>query len=491
MVNKVYKITSEKTVKQGSKHNQVLMSIFVCLPILTYGTAMGWISPNKKLLMGKDSPSNPPLTEDDISWMASIMFIFAPIAVFMYGTAADRFGRKRALLCASIPISIGWAIKLISARPVALIAARALIGFGSGGGFVVCPLYVKEISEDSIRGMTGTFVIFSQTVGNLLIFVLGDLLPFHTVLWILLAVPLVHFCVLLKLPETPSYLIKCGKNEETAKVLGWLRSLPPTDKTITEEIDRLNIEQTKCEPKFSPRLLFSDKTALKAFWVALIVNLTREFCGCIAVLVYASHIFTEAGKDQNSSISLSPNKQSIVLAAVQIFGSFLACQLVDRAGRKPLLALTSALAGFSLCVLGAWFYLQSVGTALAGWLPIAALCTCIFADALGLQPLPFVIMTEMFGFQLRGTVATLIMAISLGTDFALLKLFAPLNSWIGYHYTFWGFSFICLSNVFYLIFCVPETKMRSLEDIYADLEGRSKTNDKKVVNDTIVESQHV
>lgn len=57
---------------------------------------------------------------------------------------------------------LGWAVKLMSAHPIALIGARALIGFGSGGGFVVCPLYVKEISEDSIRGMTGTFVIFSQ-----------------------------------------------------------------------------------------------------------------------------------------------------------------------------------------------------------------------------------------------------------------------------------------------------------------------------------------
>lgn len=52
-----------------------------------------------------------------------------------------------------------------------------------------------------------------QTVGNLVVFVLGDLLPFNTVLWILLAIPLVHFCILLRLPETPSYLVKCGRNE--------------------------------------------------------------------------------------------------------------------------------------------------------------------------------------------------------------------------------------------------------------------------------------
>ncbi|XP_075985759.1 facilitated trehalose transporter Tret1-like [Anticarsia gemmatalis] len=487
MVNKVYKISSPKEEKIGSKHNQILMSIVVCMPILAYGTAMGWISPNKAPLMSENPPSDKRLTEEDVSWMASIMFIFAPIAVFVFGVAADKFGRKNALLFASVPISLGWAVKLICSHPIALIGARALIGFGSGGGFVVCPLYVKEISEDSIRGMTGTFVIFSQTAGNLFVFILGDLLPFNTVLWILLAIPLIHFCILLRLPETPSYLIKCGRNEETAKVLAWLRSVPVDDKSISEEVDRLIIEQTTCEPKFSPKLLFADKTAVKAFWVALIVNLTREFCGCIAVLVYASHIFAEAGKGGNSGISLSPNKQSILLAAVQIIGSFLACQLVDRTGRKPLLIITSAVAGFSMCLLGVWFYLQSIEVFMPGWVPIVALCVCIFADASGLQPLPYVIMTEMFNFQLRGTVATLIMAISLGTDFALLKVFSPLNAIIGYHSTFWVFSFICLANVFYLIFWVPETKMRNLEDIYADLEGKKR----KKKNDEVVETNHV
>lgn len=78
----------------------------VCLPIFAYGTAMGWISPNKAILMSEDSPSGSPLSEEDVSWMASIMFIFAPIAVFVFGMAADKFGRKNALLFASVPISV-------------------------------------------------------------------------------------------------------------------------------------------------------------------------------------------------------------------------------------------------------------------------------------------------------------------------------------------------------------------------------------------------
>ncbi|CAB3246541.1 unnamed protein product [Arctia plantaginis] len=487
MVYGVYKVSPGKEKKMGSKHNQILMSIIVCVPIFIYGTATGWISPNKALLMSNDSPSGSPISEEEVSWMASVIFILAPVSVFIYGVATDKFGRKKTLLCVAVPMTLGWAIKLISAHPIALIGARALIGFGMGGGFVVCPLYVKEISEDSIRGMTGTFVVFSQTLGNLLVFILGDLLSYHTVLWILLAIPVIHFCIILGMPETPSYLIKRGKNEEAAKVLGMLRSLPANDNSIAEEVDRLMIEQNTSEPKFSPKMLFADKTAVKAFWVTLIVNMAREFCGCISVLVYASHIFAEAGKDPNTSITLSPNKQSILLAVVQVLGPLLASQLVDRAGRKPLLAVTSVIAGFSMCLLGVWFYLQSIQVFLPGWVPIVAMCVSIFADGLGLQPLPYVIMTEMFSFKLRGTVATLIMAISLATDFALLKLFAPLNSWLGYHVTFWMFSGVCLINVFYIIFYVPETKMRTLEDIYADLEGRKR--EKKEVK--IVETNYL
>lgn len=67
---------------------------------------MGWISPNKELLMGDNSPSKTPLSEEDVSWLASIMFITAPIAVFLYGVAADKFGRKKALLCVSVPIAV-------------------------------------------------------------------------------------------------------------------------------------------------------------------------------------------------------------------------------------------------------------------------------------------------------------------------------------------------------------------------------------------------
>lgn len=83
----------------------------VCVPIFIYGTATGWISPHKALLMSNDSPSGSPISEEEVSWMASIIFILAPIAVFIYGVATDKFGRKKTLLCVAIPMTVR---KLIS-----------------------------------------------------------------------------------------------------------------------------------------------------------------------------------------------------------------------------------------------------------------------------------------------------------------------------------------------------------------------------------------
>ena len=40
--------------------------------------------------------------------------------------------------------------------PSTLIAARVIAGLAAGGCFVVVPVYVKEISEDTLRGALGS-----------------------------------------------------------------------------------------------------------------------------------------------------------------------------------------------------------------------------------------------------------------------------------------------------------------------------------------------
>ncbi|XP_026320065.1 facilitated trehalose transporter Tret1-like, partial [Hyposmocoma kahamanoa] len=177
------------------------------LPAFSYGAGVGWMSPMSSLLMSENSPAKAPVHEEVISWMASAPYFLGTPAVFLFGFIVDNLGRKKALLFTSFCMSVCWGLKLFSTETWALITARAILGFGVAGCYVVTPLYIKEISEDSIRGTLGTLVVLSQNLGNLCVYVMGEYMSYYAVLWICLSVPLVHMLVFSTMPETPSYLL--------------------------------------------------------------------------------------------------------------------------------------------------------------------------------------------------------------------------------------------------------------------------------------------
>ena len=92
-----------------------------------------------------------------------------------------------------------------------MIIARLFSGLAAGGCFNVAPIYVKEISQDDIRGILGTFTQLLQTTGILVMYILGAYLDYYTVIMIVMGVPILVALLLLKAPESPAYLVKRGK----------------------------------------------------------------------------------------------------------------------------------------------------------------------------------------------------------------------------------------------------------------------------------------
>ncbi|CAG5055143.1 unnamed protein product [Parnassius apollo] len=466
------KYTVKKYCSEGSKFNQILMVALMVLPVFSYGTAVGWLSPMGPKLMSENTPAAKPVHPDVISWMASVPYLVGTPAVFLFGFIVDNFGRKKALMLTSLSMVVCWSLKIYSTETWALILARAIVGFGVSGSYVVTPLYIKEVSEDSIRGTLGSLVVLSQNLGNLLVYIAGEYLCYNTTLWMCLSVPLLHLLIFVIMPETPSYLLKSGKVEEARAALAWLRCRQRSDTAVDNELQALLLEmEQKNSARFFEvlKILVSDRSTFRAFRITLTITLARELCGCLAVLHFASLIFTQA----SSSWVLTANQQATMLGVVQLIGSFTASSLVERIGRKPLLGATCLVSGMSLGALSAWFWLRGAGAALP-LVPVAALCLCIYCDAAGLQPVSFVIMTEMFCFQLRGTVTSIVIAFACALVSIELRVFQPLAASIGLHFVFGIFATVCLLSTVYIAFCVPETKMRTTEEIYAELGGKSK-----------------
>ncbi|XP_047989536.1 facilitated trehalose transporter Tret1-like isoform X2 [Leguminivora glycinivorella] len=443
----------------------------VNLPVFVYGASIGWISPMTLLLQSKDSPTGRPLTDTEISWIAALPYLMSIPANYLMAFMGDCIGRKLTLIFMSIMGGVCWIIKLSSLSMWAFILARAAIGVSCAGAYVTCPLYTKEISQDTIRGFLGTLVILFHTSGNLFLYIIGDILSYNTVLWVCLSLPTIHLALFLMMPESPSYLMRTGKEEEAKRVLGWLRCRSADDVFVRRELQVIKDEQTKDESSsnFILKAVLSDKILFRAFRIAVVVSLAREVCGSVPVLNFAGDIFSMAA---GSGLVLTPNQQAMALGAVQVAGSALASIIVEKAGRKPLLFSTSLVSGLSMGGLATFFLVRSLGISAPSWLPIFTLCLCIFCDAAGLQPVSVILTSEIFSFKYRGTVMATTMSMTSLSDFFQMLFFKPLATTVGAHVAFYFFSLVCLLAALYVILVVPETKTRSLSEIYLDLRTK-------------------
>ncbi|XP_045540517.1 facilitated trehalose transporter Tret1 isoform X2 [Papilio machaon] len=412
---------------EGNQINQIICAIFINIPAISYGTTIGWMSPNTLLLQSKDSPTEVPLTDIEISWMASLPYLLCVPANYLVAYIGDRYGRKLSIIFMS----------------------------------TMCAL-----------------ALFFTT-GSLFAYIIGDIFSYRTVLWICLSLPLFHLITFTLMPESPSYLVKIGKEEEAAKALSWLRRRGKNHYTIQNELESIKKEQKNDidGDKFLLKAILKDKILFKAFQIALMAALAREVCGAVPVLNFAGGIFSMAS--EGTGLILSPNQQAMMLGVVQLTGSLLASSVVEKVGRKVLMAGTCLISGLSMFGLASWFLARDYSYFAPAWIPVFTLCLCILCDASGLQPISVVITGEIFSFKYRGSVLATTMAIASLADFLQLLYFKPMASSIGVHYAFYFFSFMCISSALYTIIVVPETKGRDLEAIYDDLRGKKRKEKNK------------
>lgn len=69
-----------------------------------------------------------------------------------------------------------------------------------------------------------------------------------------------------------------------------------------------------------------------------------------------------------------------------------------------------------------------------------------------------------------------VMAIASLSAFLQMLFFKPVASSIGIHVAFYSFGVVCLLAALYAILVIPETKKKSLEEIYCKLKTRKEKN---------------
>lgn len=122
--------------------------------------------------------------------------------------------------------------------------------------------------------------------------------------------------------------------QETEKSICFYNSF-----NVNKHHDLLQNELKKLKCIIGDNDIKSDKSSLKwsdfmqiearrAFAIGLLLVVLNQFCGIFAMLSYAVKIFEESGS------SLSPVTSTIIVATIQLIGSYTPTILADRLGRK-------------------------------------------------------------------------------------------------------------------------------------------------------------
>jgi sugar porter (SP) family MFS transporter len=394
--------------------------------------------------------------------VTSLLLVGAVIGALAAGKVADRIGRKPTILITAVVFVLGVLLAAFSPAYWTLILARVVIGLGVGSASMTVPLYIGEVAPPRIRGALVSFNQLAITAG-ILVSYLVDYGLASTANWRLMfglaAIPaIILFIGALTQAESPHWLVRQGREDDARRVLGRIRD----EADIDGEIDEVK-EVAATEAKGSTRELLA-KGVRPALWVGILLAVFQQITGINTVIYYAPSLLQGAGLGNNASLLAN-----VVNGVVNVGMTIVAIWLLDRTGRRPL--LLSGTTGMAVGMLiTALAFLG--GDQLHGWtayLGIAGLLIYTGSFAIGLGPVFWLMIAEIYPLRIRGQAMSVATIANWAANFVVTISFLSLLNAISPKGVFFLFAGLTVIALVYFAKRVPETKQRSLQQIERDL----------------------
>ena len=324
----------------------------------------------------------------------------------------------------------------------------------------------------------------------------------------------VYFFGLYLVPRSPRWLIMKGKFDEALAVMTRASGAAQAKKAMEEVKSSFDSDATKNNTS-SKKDLF--KPALRlVLTIGIVVAVLQQITGINSVFFYAPMIFEQSGIGTDASFV-----QAILVGLVNLVFTILAIAFIDKLGRKPLLIfgvagiaifMTLLSYGFSEAtytlqedivtslpeeinkeklasimgityesdvdyknalaeVLGsdvAKSYESELITAAASMnsmLILISILGFVAAFAISIGPVMWVLFSELFPNWIRGLAISFVGLINSGISFGVQLIFPWELANLGSSLTFLIYGIFAALGLLFIVFVVPETKGKSLEEL--------------------------
>ncbi|KAK9873757.1 hypothetical protein WA026_002112 [Henosepilachna vigintioctopunctata] len=415
---------------------------------------VSWPSPVLVKLRGtEDNPLGRPITPDESDLIGSLLFVGASIGPLLFIGIVERFGRKLSLLLSSAIMPLVFLTVAFTDKIEIYLICRVLTGFYFGVTLSIQPSYVSEICTPDKRSVLMSFstlflmfgVSTSDTVGDALTF-----FQFNT----FIAIVSIIFMVIVSLtcPESPYYVMRVEGKDKTRELLKKIRQT----KDVEDELLEI-VETIESEIKESYLEIFGSMQNFKPFVLATILLLFQQLTGIFVLVTYVQQIFLA------TNVPIQAHQCSMVLVIFQMVTCFLPPILMNsrKFSRKGLLMFT--LLGLGLCNLTIGYYFCfGRNVDYLDWLPLVVLIVFIFIFNCGLDPIPWMLMGEIYPMNIKSVGSALSTCLYFLSTFPLLYVFNK----FAMHYLFLSCGFFSVCGFVFVKLFIIDTEGKSLREIH-------------------------
>jgi sugar porter (SP) family MFS transporter len=463
-------MSSTQSTPAGHAPINVKYLLPICLTATLGGLLFGY---DTGVISGAIEPLTAKFELNDVmkGWASGCVLAGCALGVLIVGPLSDRFGRKLAMLLAALMF-------LVSAIGTALpptiewfIWFRILGGIGIGIASISTPMYIAEITPGRVRGRIVSVNQIAIAGGiSLVAFVNFFLVQGRSQDWIIQTgwrwmfatgvIPAILFlCLIFLLPESPRWM---AEKKQDAEALDVLR------KVGGEAYARAEMQGIKAS--------FSDDAGswrdliapgmMRPMILGISLAILQQVTGINVFMYFGATIFKTMSQSSGVDAGLL---QQIVINGTCVLFTLIAIASVDRWGRKPLMMIGSSGMFVGLLLMGLMAQFMP-DPSQAGGRMLACIILYIACFGLSVGPVVWVILAEIYPTSVRGRalgIATFCLWVA---DYVVTQTFPMMDknerlvAQFGHAFPFYVYAFFCIV-LFVLMFFVPETKGKSLEQI--------------------------
>ncbi len=402
------------------------------------------------------------LTPIVVGIVTSVALAGATIGSCAGGWLADRFGRRHVIIGTALLFAVGSILSALSFSIAWLIGSRILIGIATGVASFVAPMYLSEMAPSRIRGSLVSLNQLAVTVGILASYIVDyELSTGGRWRWMfgVGVIPALALLIgMVVIPNSPRWLMLRGRYPEAALALSRIRVKQEIEPEIRETRAALSTASTHWSDLLSATLRMP-------MLVGIGLAVLQQITGINTVIYYAPTIFQRAGFASSSSSILA----SLSVGIINVLMTIVSLLLLDRVGRRPLLLVGETGMVLSLISLGVGFALH--GSVYVGWITAGSLVTYVGSFAIGLGPVFWLLISEIYPLGVRGLAMSVATVANWVANLVVTLTFPELVSVAGLSATFILYAILGLASLAFTWRFVPETRGKTLEQIERHWRG--------------------